>query len=307
MRASTRRNLHRPRPQATPEIKQRVGHWIARVEAAQKAGLISKSCHLYLLGLLKIPSVARGQWSLYSDKEMAPRLNCSDRTVRRHRKEGVDAGLIESLDGRQRHQTCMVRPILAGSAVFNPTKTASNSASFGPRSRPKVADDLFYTESVETPPQPLPDAEPETSGPALVAPDIDSDASAAAATAEVTFEKFWAVTDQKGAESAARTVWDKLRPADRAAIAAAIQRDGRLKTGESYVANWLKHRRWPTLSVPRSKDEISIPAGFRIFRDTPQGDAWLRYWRKTGQRELAWSPRTGCYIKPLPTEWPPER
>ena len=83
---------------------------------------------------------------------------------------------------------------------------------------------------------------------------------------------------------------------------AAAQRDGRLRTGTSFVGKWLKFRRWPTLSAPVTRDEI----GFRVDADKPNGEAWLRYWARHGQRSLPVG-RDGWFIRRLPTEWPPEQ
>jgi hypothetical protein len=324
MRARTRRHLHEPRPQISPEIKKRIGIWKARVEAAQKAGLISKGCHLYLLNLLTIASVARGQWCLYSDESMGERINCSGRTVRRHRheaingKEGVPLNLVESLDGRKRHQTCMVRPMLDDGPVFSTPDRPTNT---GQPARPKVADELPSTRSYsERTPQPPveQDNAPKQSGQALVAPDLVSKEPTPAKPPErigqglgddavappepITFSQFWAATDKGGAESAAAAAWDRLSGADKAAIAAAIRREGRLQTGTSYVGVWLQKRRWPTLSAPKAKEEV----GFRVEADADNGLAWRRYWAKHQQR--GWPVgRDGYFVRNLPTLWPPEQ
>jgi hypothetical protein len=119
IRGRTRRRLHEPRPVLSPEARARSGQWRARVEAAQLAGMISKGAHLYLLGLLAIPSITRGDYSIRSDLETARRLNVrSVSTVRRHRAQAEKAGLIEVLSHGEDHKPCLVRPILEGNPVF---------------------------------------------------------------------------------------------------------------------------------------------------------------------------------------------
>lgn len=175
MRARTRARFRDPRPRIVPEIRTRAGHYKALIEAAQRAGYISKSAHHYATALLAIPSVQRGDWCLYSDPQMAERLNCSDRTVRRHRKELVDAGLLESIDGAARHQTCMVRPMLPDGAVFVLPKTPIITATSGRPVRPILADDLLLSEpkkesgTDEVEEQQA--SQGQGIGPALVAPD----------------------------------------------------------------------------------------------------------------------------------------
>jgi hypothetical protein len=46
--------------------------------------------------------------------------------------------------------------------------------------------------------------------------------------------------------------------------------------------------------------------GFRVHSDSPNADAYRRYWVTTGQREPAYSQRDGFYLKPLPSLWPPQ-
>jgi helix-turn-helix protein len=46
--------------------------------------------------------------------------------------------------------------------------------------------------------------------------------------------------------------------------------------------------------------------GYWINCESPQGDAWRRHWRATGQQEPIRSGRTGCYVRKLPSELPPD-
>jgi hypothetical protein len=46
--------------------------------------------------------------------------------------------------------------------------------------------------------------------------------------------------------------------------------------------------------------------GFRVHSDSPNADAYRRYWVSKGQREPAYSQRDGYYLKPLPAPWPPQ-
>ena len=96
-RSRTRRRLHEPRPPVTPEIRARIGQWKAQIKAACLAGYISKGGDKYLHELLTIHSVARGDYCLYSDKEMAQRINIKGRTIRQHRKDADIHGLVPGL------------------------------------------------------------------------------------------------------------------------------------------------------------------------------------------------------------------
>lgn len=52
--------------------------------------------------------------------------------------------------------------------------------------------------------------------------------------------------------------------------------------------------------------ELKPKKNVNVKRDTPAGDAWCRRWRKLGIPEPAYSPKTGYYLKPLPSLFPPE-
>jgi hypothetical protein len=173
MRARTRQRFRNPRPLVLPEIKTRVGLWKARVEAAQKAGLISKGCHLYAFNLLTVPSVIRGQWCLYGDPGMGERINCSGKTVQRHRKQLVDAGLVQSIDGKKRGTTCMVRPILADGAVYELPKKPDIPDSSVRGGRTELSDDLLLTRTKKERGKPENEAS-KTTGQPLVAADVVS-------------------------------------------------------------------------------------------------------------------------------------
>jgi hypothetical protein len=162
-RSRTRRHLHEPRPPATSEIRARVGLWKAQVKAACLAGYISKGGDKYLHELLAIPSVARGDYCLYSDAEMGQRLNLrGNRTVRRHRADALKHGLIEVLGRGKDRKPCMVRPVLRdGSPVFLDQKLAGRSDTNGRLTRPVVAADLLFTDTLKTELPPLPPA-PDT-------------------------------------------------------------------------------------------------------------------------------------------------
>jgi hypothetical protein len=157
IRSRTRRRLHEPRPASTPESRARVGQWKAEVKAACLAGHISKGGDKYLHELLAIPSVARGDYSLYCDAENGQRLNVSGRTVRRHRKEAADHGLIEVLGHGKDRKPCAVRPILRdGTPVFPGPELAGKSDTFGRLTRPILAANLLLTETLKTEDPPLP-------------------------------------------------------------------------------------------------------------------------------------------------------
>ena len=118
-RSHTRRRLHQPRPQATPEVRDRIGVWKAQVKAARLAGLISEVDPAYANELLTLPSVARGDYSMCSDATMGRRLNVCARTARRRRSRLEAAGLIEVLGHGRDGTSCLVRPLLRdGTAVF---------------------------------------------------------------------------------------------------------------------------------------------------------------------------------------------
>lgn len=47
--------------------------------------------------------------------------------------------------------------------------------------------------------------------------------------------------------------------------------------------------------------------GFKVRTDSPNADAYRRYWVSIGQPEPPYSQRTGYYLKPLPAPWPPQQ
>jgi hypothetical protein len=154
-RSRTRRRLHEPRPTATPEINARIGQWKNNIKAACLAGYIGQSYDKYLHELLTISSVARGDYCLYSDKEMAQRLNLrgdGSRTVRRHRAAATKQGLLEVLGHGKDRKPCMVRPVLPdGSPVFlSRPELAGRSDTFVRLTRTTLAADLLLTDTLKT-------------------------------------------------------------------------------------------------------------------------------------------------------------
>jgi hypothetical protein len=152
-RSRTRRRLHEPRPTISPEARARRGQWRAQVEAAQLAGNIGKSVHLYLFALLEIPSVARGDHCIYSDAQMARRLNNVDvGTVRRHRRQAKKAGLIEVLGHGRDRKPCLVRPILLdGTPVFPGPELVGKTGNFAGLTQAILPADLLLTDLPEVP------------------------------------------------------------------------------------------------------------------------------------------------------------
>jgi hypothetical protein len=166
IRSRTRRHLHEPRPNISPEARARRGQWRAQVEAAQLAGSIGKSVHLYLFALLEIPSVARGDHCIYSDAQMARRLNNVDvGTVRRHRRQAKKAGLIEVLGHGRDRKPCLVRPILLdGTPVFPGPELVGKTGNFAGLTQAILPADLLLTDLPEVPPLP-PATESSTNAP----------------------------------------------------------------------------------------------------------------------------------------------
>jgi hypothetical protein len=162
VRSRTRRRLHEPRPVVSHETRKRIGQWKADIKAACLAGYISKGGDKYLHELLAIPSVARGDYCLYSDAEMGQRINIKDRTIRQHRKDADTHGLVEVLGHGKDRKPCMVRPILRdGSPVFLDPKSAGKSATFSRLTRHVSAADLLLTDTLKTEYPPLPPVVPD--------------------------------------------------------------------------------------------------------------------------------------------------
>lgn len=274
----------------TPATAFRVRQWYAAIEQARDLKQISLGCDRYLKRIKGQRTVAQGGYADVRDAVMAGWLGRSRRTIMRYRAEAVRAGLLEDQGTRGLdHKPCMVRPILPDGTVFNDifvahsvTKAAHQPAQYLP------------TENTPQPP-----AEPIEPAPAPAAAIEPIETLPAA---PITFAEVWAASDQAGPMTYAEEIWRRLTDADKAAIAGAIKRDGRLQTGSSWVGKWLKFRRWPTLIAPRTSAEI----GFRVDSSSPAGEAWSRYW--SGQR-LRGQPigRDGYFIRRLPTLWPPEQ
>ena len=307
IRSRTRRRLHEPRPAVSHETRKRIGQWKTQVKAACLAGHIGKADDKYALELLTIPSIARGDYGLYSDAAMGRRVNVSGRTIRRHRKALAAQGLIEVLGHGKDRKPCMVRPILRdGSPVFLDPKLAGRSDTYGRLTRPVVAVDLLLTEKPKGLP-PLPPAEPDVAGKgggafdqvedqpaaqiALQAPAEASGpeeaptqppgtetapASLAEAAAEpakpaMSFSEFWLAMGQTGREGYARAQWGKLSVPDKAAIRGRLSRPWSWAP-DLWAGTWLKGRCW----------EEAVPATARpeqvfIRENTPEWRCWQRH------------------------------
>jgi hypothetical protein len=289
-RSHTRRRLHEPRPAVAPEVRARIGLWKTQVKAACLAGHIGKSDDKYALELLAIPSIARGDYCLYSDRGMGRRINVSSRTIRRHRKALADQGLIEVLGHGKDHKPCMVRPILRdGSPVFLDPKLAGRSDTNGRLTRPVVAAELLLTEEPKGSP-PLPPAaldvtekgerafelvEDKAAETVEVKPEVEFTAEPAEESVVVkpamSFLQFWVAMGQTGREGYARAQWAKLSATDKAAIRERLSRP-RSWAADMWAGTWLKGRCW----------EEAVPAAARpeqvfIRENTPEWRCWQRH------------------------------
>jgi hypothetical protein len=352
VREANRRKMKALRVAITPGIALRIRHWYATIERARDEDTKSKTrislgCDRYLKRLKGLPTVQAGGFADVRDEVMGAWLGRSRHTIMRYRAEAVRAGLLEDKGTRGLdHKPCMVRPILSdGSPVFTGTSATHSVA--------KVVHERASESDLPKTSPPTPSAEPpkqkEECGPALVAPDVVSEESpvisgeppvaseepppakppereeqgpgndAVAAPEPITFDEVWAASDKAGPITYAEQVWrTKLTDADKAAIAAVLKREGQLQTGLAWVGKWLLFRRWPTLSVPKTRGEIAglieglstsakapSETGFRVNRFSANGEAWLRYWLKHGQRGLP-AGGDGRFVRNLPSLWPPE-
>jgi hypothetical protein len=317
-RSQTRRRLHEPRPAATPEIRARVGQWKAEVKAACLAGYIGQSYDKYLHELLAIPSVARGDYCLYSDKEMALRLNLrgdGTRTVRRHRRAAAKHGLIEVLGHGRDHKPCMVRPVLRdGSPVFLDSKLAGASDTYALLSRTTLSavsrttlsadtllTDTLKTESPSSPPVPVPNdttrggealdqiedqpVEPEPAKP------VDP------VEPEMTFPEFYLAMGRAGKENYARSEWRKLSAVDKAAIRDRLRRPHSWAAG-MYAGNWLRDRVWEE-AVPAP---TARPERVWLHESTAEWRCWQRHLEVTKGRGTPKDSRGGWHF---PSRLPP--
>jgi hypothetical protein len=310
IRSRTRRRLHEPRPAVPRETCTRIGQWKAEVRAACLAGCIGKGDDKYALELLAIPSVARGDYCLYSDAAMGRRINISGRTVRRHRKALADQGLIEVLGHGKDRKPCMVRPILRdGSPVFLDPKLAGRSDTNGRLTRPVLAAELLFTEEPKDSP-PLPPVEPdvaeegggasdqvEDQPAAQIAPQAPAEASgleeaptqppgaenapagsgeaslapgAEPAVPAMSFLAFWVAMGQTGREGYARAQWGNLTVADKAAIRDRLSRP-RSWAADMWAGKWLECRVWEE-AVPAAR-----PERVWLHERTPEWRCWQRH------------------------------
>jgi hypothetical protein len=306
-RSRTRRRLHEPRPAATPEVRARVGQWKAEVKAACLAGHISKGGDKYLHELLTIPSVARGDYSLYGDTEMGRRINVSARTVRRHRADALEHGLVEVLGHGTDRKPCMVRPILRdGSPVFGRPEMAGKTDTYGRLTRPIVAADLLLTEVLETEePPPSPSAAPDTAeegraafenqvadplqaptarpGPKAAADDAISEIAeatpaaptgppglSAAPSAAMSFGEFWLAMGRTGPEGYARAYWGRLSASDKAAIRARLAQP-RTWAADMWAGKWLECRVWEEAAAANRPAQVWVREG------SPEWRAWVKH------------------------------
>jgi hypothetical protein len=313
-RNRTRRRLHEPRPAATPEIKARIGQWKAEVKAACLAGYISKGGDKYLLELLMIPSVARGDYGLYCDTEMGERINVKGRTIRRHRKDAEIHGLVEVLGHGKDRKPCMVRPILRdGTPVFGGAKLAGKSDTFGRLTRPVVAAELLLTDILETeePPPLAPSPGPDDTTRGGEALDQIEDQPAAnpqpvelakpiePVEPAMTFVAFWQAMGRSGSEGYARSEWRKLSAADKAAIRDRLSRPHSWAAG-MYAGNWLRDRVWEESVLPVS---TSRPERVWLHERSPEWRCWQRHLVATRGRGTPMDSRGGWHF---PSKLPPE-
>jgi hypothetical protein len=325
-RSRVRRRLHEPRPTSTPEINARIGRWKAEVKAACLAGFISKGGDKYLHELLTIPSVARGDYCLYSDKAMGQRINVSGRTVRRHRKDAAIHGLVEVLGCGKDHRPCMVRPILRdGSPVFlSRSELAGRSDTFGRLTRPVLAAELLLTDTLRTEEPPLPPASaaPEKGGAVLnlvedearqMPPELleseeaptqppnpktapaDSAAAPTAIQPAMTFLEFWLAMGRTGSEGYARAKWSKLSAADKAAIRIRLGRP-RSWAADMWAGKWLECRVWEEAGPAERPAQVFIREGTAEWR------SWQRHLMAVKGRS---SPMNGDGGWWFPTKLPP--
>jgi hypothetical protein len=290
IRSRTRRRLHEPRPAATPEIRTRIGQWKAEIKAACLAGYLIKGADMYLHELLAIPSVARGDWCLYSDAQMGGRLNTSDRTTRRRRKCALDCGLVEVLGCGKDHKPCAVRPLLRdGTPVFLGPEMAGKSDTFGRLTRPLLAENLLLTDTLKTekpPLLPVPEAskeggsvsdqfEDEPAEPELLAGTIVPPNAEPAAREEppaMGLSEFWLAMGRVGSEGYARAQWAKLSAADKAAIRDRLGRP-RSWAADLWAGKWLECRVWEE-AAPAT---VAVPVQVHIREGTPEWRAWQRH------------------------------
>jgi hypothetical protein len=333
-REVNRRKMKAPRPPMTPVLKFRLAQWLRLVEQARGVkgrGRISLGCDRYLRRIKGLPTVQLGGWADVRDDVMAGWLNRSRRTVMRYRAEAIAAGLLEDLATKGLdHKPCLVRPLLPDDGpVFTDTSVTLDTTKL---SHQRTLLDFPNKASPPTPSQ----RQQEEHGAALVAPQVDlGSPSGASPTAPhaiagdpppqpdeltdrkclgdeggearpelITIDELWAATDKVGPKSFAAVQFEKLSLSDQVSLTGVIRRDGRWKTGPSWVGHCIRLRLWPRLvGVPTTVEEV----GVRVLADTPAGAAWQRFWRENGLQGLAVSGRDGYFIRRLPTEWPPAR
>ena len=323
-RSHTRRRLHQPRPQATPEVRDRIGVWKAQVKAARLAGLISEVDPAYANELLTLPSVARGDYSMCSDATMGRRLNVCARTARRRRSRLEAAGLIEVLGHGRDGTSCLVRPLLRdGTAVFGRSGNASNDRHIWPATpdtpdrppRTHVASDILPSDihmterSPPLPPTPAPATGGEENGLSME-DEAEVEIEFLGPEPAWTFAEFWLAMGRRGAEGFARAEWRKLGELDKVAIKRRLQRPGGRGRG-IWAGTFLKDRVWeeaeaddPVLSIMATMAaapaaghgrDIYNPAG------SPELRAWERHYRAQG-RSMPTDKHGGWYF---PTRLPP--
>jgi hypothetical protein len=325
IRSRTRRRLHEPRPAATPEIRTRIGQWKAEIKAACLAGYLIKGADMYLHELLAIPSVARGDWCLYSDAQMGGRLNTSDRTTRRRRKSALDCGLVEVLGCGKDHKPCAVRPLLRdGTPVFLGPEMAGKSDTFGRLTRPLLAENLLLTDTLKTEEPPLPPvpeaskegrsvsdqfedepAEPELLAGTIVPPNAEP--AAREEPSAMGFPEFWLAMGRVGSEGYARAQWAKLSAANKAAIRDRLGRP-RSWAADLWAGKWLECRVWEE-AVPVTAP-VDRSAWVWLHGRTPEFRAWQRDLIATTGHGTPMDDRGGWWfpskLPPLEAETPPK-
>ena len=299
-----------PKEPTKTERRKVVRGWCDDVKAKIKAGELQAIDYLLAEALTNFPSADRGFcWA--GQKRLADTIGRQVRSVQSAMKRFRSAGLLRVKQGAPGKTARWIlcrdgRPIFGGEALKDPQNFASDPQKIAGLDPQKSADKPSKQEhpcKQEPPPRP-----PAADEPAAMPDDVDMASAENGETwqggliGEVfapsgcDFETFWRASGQRGKVGPAIAEWNRLEPADIAAIGALILDQGSVDTGDCWASIWIKSRGWERPAhVLRAGGFARIaeglegldphPLGMTVVRGTPQWDDLVAWRREQGATE----------------------
>jgi hypothetical protein len=296
---------------SSKQRQRRVLKWLSAADAKRVAGVIRLVDCAVARALENFPSANQG-YCFAGQDTLGKRVGRSGRRVRESLKRLCDAGL---LDSRRRGpgRTAIWTFCIDGVPLFerqpgplkDRTKCAQDRTFSSGLDRTISSAKPYLDEPIQVEPPPRP---PTGDEPDQMPDDVDTattedvEAPQGGLIGEVfapsgcDFETFWQASGQRGKVGPAIAEWNRLEPADIAAIGALILDQGSVDTGDCWASIWIKSRGWerPALALraggfARIAEGLEgldpYPLGMTIIRGTPQWDDLVAWRREQGATE----------------------